>query len=194
MDGLLKRCCDLNVGAMLGKSNVCCLAYCDDLLLLSPVKNQMDQLLKTCFDFAYEWKIRFNTEKSISYSLRRPEGAYFYFDGTSIPSTDVGFIYLRMPIGTHEFSQSHFETKFKSLEKAYYSLRGIGCRYGMSSPRSMAFIDKQFCQSILARFALLVLPCPSVRLSVCRFIFQANIFLLRAILAKNLKSKKKDFP
>lgn len=66
MNDLITSCLDLNVGALIGKSNVSCLAYCDDLLLLSPVKTHMDILLKTCIGFSEDWKVRFNPDKSIS--------------------------------------------------------------------------------------------------------------------------------
>ena len=66
----------------------------------------------------------------------------------SIPTTDSGFVYLGMPIGTHEFAMMHFRNKFKKVEKAFYSLRGVGCKVGLLSPKSMAFIYKQYCQAI----------------------------------------------
>ena len=148
MNDLITSCLDLNVGALIGKSNVSCLAYCDDLLLLSPVKTHMDILLKTCIGFSEDWKVRFNPDKSISYSLFRPEGASFEANGISIPATDLGFIYLGMPIGNHKFVVEHFNKKFASVERAFYSLRGIGCSVGMLPPKSLAFIYKTYCQSI----------------------------------------------
>ena len=148
MNDLITSCLDLNVGALTGESNVSCLAYCDDLLLLSPVKTHMDFLLKTCMRFADDWKVKFNPDKSISYSLFRPKGASFEVNDMSIPATDLGFIYLGMPIGIHKFVVEHFNKKFASVERAFYSLRGIGCSVGMLPPKSMAFIYKTYCQSI----------------------------------------------
>ena len=42
MDFLLQKCIGLNIGALIGKNNVSCLAYCDYILLLSPVKSHMN--------------------------------------------------------------------------------------------------------------------------------------------------------
>ena len=84
MDDLLKSCCDLKIGALIGFCNVSCLAYCDDLLLLSPVKDHMDRVLRNCFSYADKWKVKFNPEKSISYSLFRPECASFKVNGITI--------------------------------------------------------------------------------------------------------------
>jgi hypothetical protein len=148
MDGLLRDCCALGVGALLGKNNVSVLAYCDDLLLLSPVRNHMDKLLKTCFTFAKSWKVKFNAKKSISFSLKRPMGTYFSVEGNKVPVADEGFVYLGMPIGNNVFTLNHFEGKFLKVEKAFYSLRGLGCRSGLLDPKSIGFIYKQYCQSI----------------------------------------------
>ena len=148
LNGLLVECCELNVGAHIGPINVSCLAYCDDLLLISPVKNHMDKLLKTCFNFAKIWKVKFNAAKSMSYSLRKSDGAHFSIDGVDIPATNEGFIYLGMPIGRNSFSLEHFSSKFLKVERAFYSLRGLGCRFGMLIPKSIGFIYKVFCQSI----------------------------------------------
>ena len=148
MNGLLEKCCNLNVGALLGEWNVSALAYCDDIILLSPVKSHMNQLLQACFDYANDWKIQFNTNKSISYSLNIPTESFFEVNGVKIPKTEYGFVYLGIPIGKYEFKLEHFKEKFSKVEKAFYSLRGIGCKFGMLSPGSIAFIYKQYCQSI----------------------------------------------
>ena len=108
----------------------------------------MNRLLKECFNYAENWKVRFNPAKSTSYSLYRPAGASFIVNETVIPSTDIGFIYLGMPIGTHNFVADHFNCKFAKVERSFYSLRGIGCCVAMLPPKSLAYIYKQFCQSI----------------------------------------------
>ena len=42
----------------------------------------------------------------------------------------------------------HFNDKFSRVERAFYSLRGVGCTAGMLPPKTLAFIYRQFCQSI----------------------------------------------
>lgn len=187
MDGLLKECCDLEVGAHLGSNNVSCLAYCDDLLLISPVKNHMDKLLRTCFDFANNWKVKFNASKSTSYSLKRPEGAHFSIDGIDIPVTDEGFIYLGMPIGTNNFTLEHFGNKFWKVEKAFYSLRGLGCRSGMLDPKSISFIYRVFCQSI-CKFGL---ECLTVDEKFLGGINVRQNILIKGALGLNYRCKTK---
>ena len=83
----------------------------------------MDLLLKICFDFAEEWKVRFNTSKSISFSLNRHEGVFFEVDRCRIPEPDHGFIYSGMPIGNYDFVVEHLRVKFRKVMKAFYSLR-----------------------------------------------------------------------
>ena len=45
----------------------------------------MDRLLSNCFSYADKWTVKFNPEKSISYSLFRPECASFEVNGITIP-------------------------------------------------------------------------------------------------------------
>jgi hypothetical protein len=47
--------------------------------------------------------------------------------------------------------------------KAFYSLRGLGCKISVLNPRVMAFIYKQFCQSIL-RYGLEIINLSNSRL------------------------------
>ena len=42
----------------------------------------------------------------------------------------------------------HFNDKFSRLEREFYSLRSISCKAGMLPPITLAFIYRQFCQSI----------------------------------------------
>ena len=147
MDNLITSCLALDLGACIGNVNLSCLAYCDDILLLSPVRSHMDKLLQHCFTYASRWKIKFNPSKSTYFSLKNAQST-FNIQNTPIPVVDDGFVYLGMPIGTLEYTAKHFSIKFAKVERAFYALRGIGCRTGMLDPKVMAFVYKQFCQSI----------------------------------------------
>ena len=68
MNGLLQSCLRLNVGAIIGKLNVSCLGYCDDLLLLKSVNNHMDILLKACFELPEKGKLNSMLENQSLYN------------------------------------------------------------------------------------------------------------------------------
>ena len=188
MDDLLRQCSSLNIGALLGNTNVSCLAYCDDLMLLSPTKLHMDKLLLTCFEYADSWKIKFNPSKSISFSLYNPSDASFEIAGNRIPSSTSGFIYLGMTIGCPSYTKEYFSKKISKVEKAFYSLRGLGCKAGLLSPRSISFIYKVYCQSIF-NYGLEVLHISNRDLSLLNI--RQNILLKHAI---NLPTKSKTTP
>ena len=60
-----------------------------------------------------------------------------------------GFIYLGLPIGNDEYKFEFFEEKMRKIERSFYSLRGLGCKPECMNPRTIAFLYKQFSQSII---------------------------------------------
>ena len=58
------------------------------------------------------------------------------------------FIYLGLPIGDTQFKETFIQDKFKKCEKSFYSLYGLGCKPNALNPRTIAFIYKQYCQSL----------------------------------------------
>ncbi|RNA04389.1 hypothetical protein BpHYR1_036554 [Brachionus plicatilis] len=63
---MLSECTDLKVFAKIGEINLSILAYCDDIVLLSPSEKHIKILLRTCEEHAKDWKIEFNASKSAS--------------------------------------------------------------------------------------------------------------------------------
>ena len=68
-------------------------------------------------------------------------------DNTLLNKED-GFIYLGLPIGNNEYKEDFIENKFKKTERSFYSLYKLGCKPYALCPRTIAFIYKQFSQSI----------------------------------------------
>ena len=154
LDFLIKENNSLNIGALLGTVNVSSLAYCDDLALLSPSKGQMEALLENCHRFACDWKLAFNPKKSVCYTSNischvKPK---FFLGNLEIPSVE-GFVYLGLPVGNRNYVLEYFNEKMKKVEKSFFSLRGLGWKPASLHPKSIAFLFKQFCQSI-AKFGL----------------------------------------
>ncbi len=85
------------MGALVGGVNTSALAYCDDILLISPVEAHMQKLIQCCEVYADRWKLSFNTTKSSSYSMV-PVGYNFMLNGECIPKSQA-FVYLGLPIG-----------------------------------------------------------------------------------------------
>ena len=124
------------------------IAYCDDLILISPTETHMRSLIKLCESYAVEWKIEFNASKSIAYSYGYSCKPSFSLNNLEIPHQEF-FIYLGLPVGDDSFVWNYFEEKMSKVEKSFYSLRGLGCKPSDLSPKTIAFVFKQFCQPII---------------------------------------------
>ena len=97
--------------------------------------------------------------------------------GTIIPESNE-FIYLGLPIGNNLFKNKFLEAKMGKVEKAFYSLYGIGCKPHALTPRTIAFLYKQFCQSIF-RYGLDNLYVNNKQID--SFNIRQNILIKRAI-------------
>ena len=143
MDSLIHECKELGIGALLGKSNVSILAYCDDLALISPSAGHMRRLLECCDRFAKNWKFEFNPIKSVSFCSSTKNSEQFSIGSNVIPSVKE-FEYLGLPIGEQEFDEEFFDEKMHKVERAFFSLRGTGCKPAALHPKSIAFFSSNF--------------------------------------------------
>jgi hypothetical protein len=64
LDGLLDRLRDSNLGCYIGLNFVGALAYADDLTLLAPSAHAIRKMIDICTDYAKEFNIIFNANKS----------------------------------------------------------------------------------------------------------------------------------
>jgi hypothetical protein len=147
MDALLEKLLNLNVGAIIGDVNTSAIAYCDDFSLMSPVEGHIQLLLDECSTYAEDWKLSFNPSKSSWYCLKNSEYV-FKLSGRPIPKSD-GFIYLGLPVGDLKYVENFYSARMTKCERAFYSLKSIGCSPFKLHPYAIGFVYKQFCQSIL---------------------------------------------
>ena len=152
MNDLLVEAQSLKISAQIGSINNSILAYCGDILLLSMSENHMNRLLTYFNNYAHNWKLEFNSSKSVSYSSYSNPIGKFYLGKQIIPCSE-GFTYLGLPIGNEKFIENFLSEKFRNCEKSMYSLRSVGCKPKALNPKTVSFIFKQFCQSII-RFGL----------------------------------------
>ena len=177
----------LNVGAKLGKINTHTVSYCDDILILSPTESHMKKFFDSCAEFTSTCKVEFNASKSVALSLGASSSTpSFLINNVPISSTE-NFIYLGHPVGDDEFCFKFYEEKMKKSEKAFYSLRGLGCKLSGLNPRVMPFIYKQLCQSII-RYGLEVINLSNSRLRLLN-IRQNN--LIKKCLSLSIYSRTK---
>ena len=152
IDELIKVCASLNIGCRIGDINTSIVGYCDDIVLLSPTLNNLQILLDKCGEFGRKWRINFNPDKSVVMCLasdlaKNKIMREFYLNGSKIQQTE-NMIYLGLPIGGHKFKENYWDEKIKKVQKALYSLNGVGCRaYGLE-PKVLSKLYSIYCQSI----------------------------------------------
>ena len=186
INDMLEECLKLDIGAKIGQTNVSIIAYCDDILILSPSTTHLNKLLDVCFQFSLKWKIEFNPTKSCySFFGSSIKSLNLHMNGISIPYKQ-NFIYLGFPIGTNDFVNEFIENKFKKVEKSFYSLYTYGCKPNGLSPFTIAFIYKQYCQSIF-KYALELIFMSKKHLQMLNI--RQNILIKRSIgLSKFVKT------
>ena len=64
LDKLIKTLRDSGMGCYVGPHFMGCIAYADDLVLMSPTKNGLLQMLDICNQFSLDYKLKFNGAKS----------------------------------------------------------------------------------------------------------------------------------
>jgi hypothetical protein len=118
----------------------------------------LQKLINKCEEYAELWRISFNSKKSFIYKSNKTQSnePIFTITGKVIPNTD-GLEYLGLPIGDNNYTDSFIQNNFRSVEKAFYSIRSIGLHKEFSNPLCISFIYKQYCQSIF-NYGLELLP------------------------------------
>ena len=63
INGMLEECLNANLGAKIGKINLSIIAYCDDIILLSPTMSHLNKLLEIRFRYSITWKLQYTQNK-----------------------------------------------------------------------------------------------------------------------------------
>ncbi|RNA24421.1 hypothetical protein BpHYR1_031464, partial [Brachionus plicatilis] len=71
----------------------------------------------------------------------------FYLNGIKVQKVN-SLSYLGLPIGDHVFKENYRDEKFKKVQKALYSLNGVGCRAFGLEPKILARLYGIYCQPI----------------------------------------------
>jgi hypothetical protein len=149
INDLLEKCQQTNMGAKIGNKIMCIIGYCDDIIIMSPVANQMNKLLQICQEYADCWKLEFNVDKCnwLVFGEEIIQNVEISLNGQRLKK--VNFLdHLGLPVGNTSEMESRFKEKFKKVERSYYSLYELGCRPNGLSPSVCAQIYNRYCQSI----------------------------------------------
>ena len=150
MNDLIINCVNLNIGCKIGEHNVSIIAYCDDLFLMAPSKEEINVLLNKVEEYSKKWKIKLNINKCINLTLHPPTTkckriSKLYLDAIQLTQSR-SIIHLGLPIGPNLFIKNYWKDKMKSTIRAFYSLNAIGMRPFAMNPLTMAKIYRIYCQ------------------------------------------------
>jgi hypothetical protein len=150
IDELLEKCEKSGYGAKVGNHRINNISYCDDLILISPIGKQLQQLINICQEYGQEWKINFNPNKSIYMKFGNEKVGTIKqelkLNNEIIPET-TQFKYLGLMINNKlDFNQTIIEN-FDKVRKAVFSLTAFGMKPNGLTPHTKAFLYKTYCRT-----------------------------------------------
>lgn len=145
LDKLIGRLKDQNIGCHVGNNFIGCVAYADDMCLLSPTVRGLETMLKTCEEFSVEYSLTFNPKKT----------KCMLFSKTNKHNPDITFCKERLTwkndvlflgcIIDNKLSDRHdVLLKCSSL---YSSFNRLCANFSMSKTTVMANLFQKYCSS-----------------------------------------------
>lgn len=151
INDLLADCIAMDLEASIKVINVSILAYCDDIILLSPLSSHLENfsINATNTPSVGEWSL---IQKSLVCSALIQIDTKFTMADDVIPRVN-NFIYLGLPIGDDKFIENFWYSRFRKVEKAFFALRFQSLRL-VSIPNWLihAVLDSSI-NNIVSRFS-----------------------------------------
>ena len=146
IDVLLERLANSGQGCHVGKMFAGCLAYADDVVLLSPTVDALENMLKICEKYSVDFSIMFNTSKSkLLVFSENPTDVNVNFQGNTIrqvkSETHVGHLMSNSP---------HIQER--RVSQACKTLIGqfnlLSVKLGFYSPEVLYSLFQNYCMSL----------------------------------------------
>ena len=187
IDELIVNCLNAKCGATINQQEVGIIAYCDDVVVMSPTVSGLNKMLEECNTYAQNWKLKFNANKSAYLEIGNYNNNFKIVLGNEIVPKSKCIDYLGLPLGNEVDRVEYLENKMKKVEKAFYSLYSFGCKPNALGPYTIAYIYKQYCQSIF-KYGLELIEMSKNLLN--EYNVRQNILIKRSIgLSKYVKTK-----
>ena len=148
IDVLLERLANSGQGRHVGKMFKGCLAYADDVVLLSPTVDALESMLKICEKYSVDFNIMFNTSKSkLLVFSENPTDVKVHFQGNTIrqvkSETHVSHLMSNSP-----------HIKERRVSQACKTLIGqfnlLSVKLGFCSPEVLYSLFQNYCMSFYA--------------------------------------------
>jgi len=165
MDVLITRLRKSGFGCRLLGEFYGCILYADDIMLLSHSVNAMRCMLHICDDFAYEYDLKFNTEKSVAMRI----GPRFDAKCVSLElaGKELQFVQSLKYLGTYWVSARRPKCSVDHIKVKFY--RAFNCVYSKSKGTNSELVTVELLKSYCLPFILYaseVLPLSATNIHV----------------------------
>lgn len=143
MDELLQRLSRANIGCHIGNKFCGALGYADDVSLLAPSRNAINEMLAICEEFGKDYNVKFNAEKSqlILYNTA-VQPAPIHLNKNVIPIRDHA-VHLGHVIG----SDSNALSIDNAIKDLYYRTNAVMAKFGFCNSTVRSHMFTTYCTS-----------------------------------------------
>jgi hypothetical protein len=140
----------MHLGAMVNKIQISIIMYADDVIILSPTKSGIDEMLKKVLQYMTSWKIQINKKKTnfIIISKQTAGKVKILFDGEELEQVRE-LKYLGVIIDDKLNFKAHVDIKNKQNSKSCYSLYNTGFMGHAMNIETKKYIYETYCRPTL---------------------------------------------
>ena len=125
------------------------MAYCDEILLVTPSISPMNKMIEKCVEFSSKWIIKFNPKKSVILNggekLFKIKQIKVMMGQVEMPVVEISK-YLGVGIDTCNNDDEQTLKKFRKVQSCFYSLSSFGIKLPGVKPKIKSFIYNTCCQ------------------------------------------------
>jgi hypothetical protein len=150
IEDLIESIIDLKLGFNFFNINIPILCFCDDILLLTMSTRNLQKYLDMCSSFSTLWNYKFNASKTFILNCSKDfinnNEIELYLSNAKLKVVEE-IKYLGMFINRSLNYDLSIRNRFKSVQKAFYSLFDFGLKPNGLPPNQQAFLYKTYCLS-----------------------------------------------
>ena len=138
-------------GSKIQNHNIPIMGYCDDTLLITPILQQLKNLIEVCMKYSKEWLLKYNAKKSViincGYVMYKDEDIEVKMDNNRLPVVQANK-YLGIMINKKNIDDDQLIEKFNKVQKCFFGLSSFGIKPPGIQPYIKAFLYNTYCKPI----------------------------------------------
>ena len=135
-------------GSCLGNVKTSILAYCDDLILLSPSLKKIEKFVGICVEYSLKWMFKFNANKSLimNCGFKLYENSQIKIRlGDKILETKDTCKYLGLILNENNDGNRMAIERFNQVRRSFFSLNSFGMKPVGVNPFIKSFLYNTYC-------------------------------------------------